>query len=146
MGRRHEREVVNWVRDLDEGDAIRMPDSGSGTSHELPDVILTHQSGYYAGEVKYSNRDKIQVSPDEIENLVKFGRTWDFTPAIIVRFSQDTTFYVIVVGGNEYQNMVSESGWLYPKRDNRKQIPKLYGKLLGGDETNVGSETQKNVA
>lgn len=95
MGSNYERELRDRCYELG-GVALRVPASGRKTTLSLPDVLgrFKSQELTLAIELKKTKTDYAYYEEDEIRKLREFASEWGATPALVARFTQDTSFYL----------------------------------------------------
>lgn len=85
IGSSWERDLVNTIDELDHG-VMRIPASGAGTDHDLPDVFAGVDGESYAFEAKYSSGKPIYLTGEEIEALFRFAEKFGATPLVAIRY------------------------------------------------------------
>ncbi len=82
-GYRFERELVEKFWKIGFA-AVRVPASGT-YSHPSPDVIAGNGFKYYAVQVKMRSKLPVYIERRDVEELIKFSKTFGAEPLIAVR-------------------------------------------------------------
>lgn len=72
---------------------MRAPSSGSATSRELPDVLVSKNGYTLAIELKYSSKNNVYVEKEKVGGLLWVAKHYDADPLLVARWKHDTTFY-----------------------------------------------------
>lgn len=126
----YERDLRDWWY-AQGGAAMRTPASGSGTKRSYPDVLGTFDGVIYGIELKYTSGKRGRFSKDEAEKLFEFCELWDARPMFVVRFSQDTSWYVDQYDSYEEIEMMNDNKSFAVDRDERKKYPTLASVISG---------------
>lgn len=98
QGTKRENELVLCLDALGFA-VVRSPASGSRTDRDQPDVLAsdkpsTFSKRAYAFEAKYGDPPS-NLSPDEVDALVRVAKKFDAWEYIALRFKRDVSFYLV---------------------------------------------------
>lgn len=92
-GSTYERKLSNRVAEED-WFVQRVHSSGSGTSRELPDLLMAKDGRIVVVELKYvSSANMIYAKSEKVRGLCWLADMLNAEPRLVARFAQDTTFY-----------------------------------------------------
>lgn len=130
-----ERQLVNRVNEWERCHAYRLAASGGGAKFELPDIKLSLDGDVYAGEMKYTTTGKAEIRRQEIQDLAIYCAYYDVKPICVLRFSHDTSFYVVPYGSEAFTDVITKQARNAIFREESKKEWRTVREVSGLDES-----------